>query len=207
MAEVTVFTGSHLSGRRAKIDGVLQRHWGRAILLLPSHRLVQTRRDQFLGATNAPGMLGAPFKTFDRFASDLLESEGKCAETLSDFQRSLLVQEVIGDLRGANGLGTFEVACSTPGFAVHALRIITQLKQAGVDPEHFSKIIGTREHASSFDPIVSAVYAGYQAAVIDTGVYDRVGVIWQAETLTREQVPKALAEVMRFFPVTRMASP
>lgn len=107
----------------------------------------------------------------------------------------MLVQEVIADLREAGDLGTFDAACATPGFAAHALRIITQLKQAGADHERFVEIAAARAHASGFDPIVGAVYAGYQQAVIATHVYDRVGVIWQAETLARERRLKALAEI------------
>jgi ATP-dependent helicase/DNAse subunit B len=195
MAAVTVLTGSHLSSRRARIDEILQQHWGRAILLLPSNRLAQLRRDQYLASTNATGMLGAPFKTFDQFASDILEQEGDCAETLSDFQRGLLVQEVVQDLREAGGLGPFDAACATPGFSAHVLRIITQLKQAGIDHNQFAEAIKTRPHASGFDPIVSAVYKGYQKAVIETEVYDRVGVIWQAETFARNRTPVALSTV------------
>jgi len=194
MAEVTVLTGSHLSDRRARIDDVIQQHWGRVVVLLPSHHLAQVRLDAFLSKTNAPGVLGNPFKTFDRLASDILEQEGDCAETLSDFHRGLLIQEVISDLREAGGLGTFDVACATPGFAAHALRIITQLKQAGVDHDDFAKVVAAREHPSGFDPIVSAVYKRYQEAVIATGVYDRVGVIWQAETLARDRSLKTLSE-------------
>ncbi len=195
MAEVTVLTGSQLSDRRAQIDEVLQQHWGRAILLLPSHRLVQSRRDHYLASTETAGMLGSPFKTFDQLASEVLEREGECAETLSDFQRTLLIQDVVSQLREAGGLGIFEDACSTPGFAAHALRIITQLKQAGIDHERFASIAADRERASGFDPIVSALYAGYQEAIIATHVYDRVGVIWKAETLSRDGEPKALSEV------------
>ena len=141
MAEVTVLTGSHLSDRRARIDGVIQQHWGRVIVLLPSHHLAQVRRDAFLAETDAPGVIGNPFRTFDRLASDILEQEGDCAETLSDFHRSLLIQEVIAELREAGGAGPFDKACATPGFAAHALRIITQLKQAGVDHDAFSERI------------------------------------------------------------------
>jgi len=195
MAAVTVLTGSHLSDRRARVDETLQRHWGRAILLLPSNRLAQLRRDEYLASTNATGILGAPFKTFDQLASDILEQEGDCAETLSDFQRGLLVREVVADLRDGDGLSTFDAACATTGFSAHVLRIITQLKQAGIDHEQFSEVIKARLHASGFDPIVSAVYEGYQEAVIATQVYDRVGVIWQAETIARDRTPIALTKV------------
>lgn len=195
MAEVTVFTGSHLSDRRARIHDVLLRNPGRAIVLLPSLRLAHARRDEFLAATESAGIIGAPFKNFDQFASTILEQEGKCAETLSDFQRGLLIQEVISDLRKAGALGSFDTACATPGFAAHALRIITQLKQAAVDHDDFAKIAAAREHPSGFDPIISAVYTGYQEAVIKTGVYDRVGVLWQAETLAREGTLSALANI------------
>ncbi len=195
MAEVTVLTGSHLSDRRARIHDVLQQSPGRAIVLLPSLRLAHARRDEFLTATKTAGIIGAPFKNFDQFASAILEQEGQCPETLSDFQRGLLIQEVISDLRNAGELGAFETACATPGFAAHALRIITQLKQAGVDHDLFANAVAAREHPSGFDPIVSKVYSGYQKAVIETGVYDRVGVIWQAETLARDGALKALAGI------------
>ena len=195
MAEVTVLTGSHLSDRRDQFHAILSRNPGRAIVLLPSLRLAQARRDEFLAATNSPGIIGAPFKNFDQFASAILEQEGMCAETLSDFQRGLMVQEVVANLQKAGALGTFEMACATPGFANHALRVITQLKQAGVDHDAFAEAVAAREHPSGFDPIVSAVYSGYQEAIIETGVYDRVGVIWQAETLAYKGTLKALANI------------
>jgi hypothetical protein len=105
------------------------------------------------------------------------------------------VQEVIAGLRESGTVGTFEAACGTPGFAAHVLRVITQLKQAGVDHEQFAAAIKRRDRTNGFDPVVSAVYAGYQNAVIATGVYDRVGVIWQAETLARTRPPKALSGI------------
>ncbi|MCL4693737.1 MAG: exodeoxyribonuclease V subunit gamma, partial [Candidatus Hydrogenedentes bacterium] len=83
-------------------------------------------------------------------------------------------------------------AATSPGFINHILGVITQLKQAAAEPEHFRNVIGTRRRASWLDPIVAAVYEGYQEALIRSLSYDRVGIYWRAELAARETCPPRL---------------
>ena len=55
--------------------------------------------------------------------------------------------------------------------------MITQIKQAAVEPEVFRERVQERPRPSSMDPLVAAVYDAYQAALRQVGAYDRVGTV------------------------------
>ena len=58
MAKVQVLCGAHRSQRCAQIDQVMRNHWGRSLLLTPTHGYARVRRERLLLTGGGAGMLG-----------------------------------------------------------------------------------------------------------------------------------------------------
>jgi ATP-dependent helicase/DNAse subunit B len=84
------------------------------------------------------------------------------------------------------------VAEDSPGIARHLAQVITQLKQAAVEPADFAARVAGRPEAAWMDRLVGAVYAGYQEALKASGAYDVPGLYWEAEARCRAGRPLAL---------------
>ena len=84
------------------------------------------------------------------------------------------------------------MAPDNPGLLNHLLRVITQLKQAAIDPVQFRTRLQAVKETSVFDPLVAEAYAAYQDALLASNLYDTPGLYWQAVLLGMEQKPRLL---------------
>ena len=195
MARVRMLCGPRRSERRAFLDALIQNNWGRAVLLAPTRTLAQHRLELLVIDGGLPGAWGRPVLTFQDFVVSLLRSEGHDATPIGDLERRILLDRVVAELANTPAFEALGDAARTNGFITHIQRIITQLKQAAVDPEVFRERIRKRRTPSFLDDVVSEVYTAYQQALVNAGAYDVVGLYWEAELLCKQRRPAALEQV------------
>jgi ATP-dependent helicase/nuclease subunit B len=198
MGRILLFTGPDRSDRAARIDALLREEAGAALLLTPAYAYASARREELLLGASLPGAWGNPVREFNDFARYLLEAEGREVRLLGDFERLLILEGCLGGMEASGGLSLFHAeaqpdtaAGMTPGLARHLLRVITQLKQAAIEPEDFQGRV-ERAGAAPIDQAVAQVYAAYQDALKATGHYDVPGLYWEAERHCLGAAPKAL---------------
>src|SRR5690606_10457613 len=133
--------------------------------------------------------------TFQSFAMALLRDRDANLTLLDEFERRAILESAIERLRASGELAELGGAAATPGFVTHMLRVITQLKQAAIEPAEFRARVMESGRRHWLDPVVADVYDVYQNALIASGRYDLVGLYWQAEIACRDQRPTILESV------------
>ncbi len=195
MARIQIFCGPCRSPRAGRIDALLKEHWGRALLVTPTHAYATHRRDALLSGGALQGAWGRPVRSFSDFAAWLLTCEGVHVRRITDAERRMLMDRCLhrvitrGDFAGA------AISPENSGLAAHLLHIIAQLKQAAIEPDTFRERLAQVKESSPLDPLVAAVYAEYQQALLDVGVYDVPGLYWEAVTRCEAGPPRALSGV------------
>ncbi|HUW61654.1 MAG TPA: PD-(D/E)XK nuclease family protein [Candidatus Bathyarchaeia archaeon] len=203
---VRLLCGPHGSGRPHCIDSLMRRHGSRAILLVPTRKYAQRRLETIIldghlpgltghlpGLTgHLPGLWGRAVSTFEDFVVDLLRAEGKPPARVADFERRLLLQDALARIRGNPSLAAIGAAADTRGFVSQMLRVITEIKQAAVDPDRFRSYVAAARNPSWLDPVVADVYEAYQQALLDAGVYDVPGMFWEAAVVCRQHQPRRM---------------
>jgi ATP-dependent helicase/DNAse subunit B len=195
MAQVRLLCGAQRSARSSHIDALMREHWGHALLLVPTRRYAACRAEPIILDGNLDGAWGRPVLTFDDFAATLLRAEGLNPVRLQDTERRLLLERAVERVRQSPALRALGAAAKTSGFLSHMLRVITQLKQAAIEPDDFRRRAETRSHPTPLDAVVSEVYAAYQAALREARVYDLPGLFWEADALCRTRRPAAIEGV------------
>lgn len=206
MGQVLLLSGPEQSERAARVDALLREGGNGALLLTPTSAYAALRREKLLLEGVLPGAWGNPVREFNDFARHLLEAEGLFVQLLDDFERLLIVEGCIARMISEDRLCLFDektevprergitAAPVPPGLARHLLRVITQLKQAAIEPEEFETRL-KKTGATPMDIAVAGVYAAYQEALKATGQYDVPGLYWEAELHCTESTPKALRGV------------
>lgn len=188
MAQAQLIWGTHRSDRERRINEMLFADWGAALLLVPTRPHARLRAELALLERDTPGAWGAPITTFGDFAERLLRDAGRRIVRLSDIERRLLLRQVLSGLALS---AEIRQVIDTEGFLSHLQRIIEQLKQAAVDPEDFRERVARRRLVSPLDAVVAEAYARYQEALIRLGLFDRIGVFWEAcEALRHGGLPE-----------------
>lgn len=210
MARVSLLCGPPGSERAAEIAARMRRGWGRSVLIVPTRRLVERRLDELILDAGLPGAWGRPVQTFLDFALWLLgnrglssvsdpqpasEISGSALLLMNAIERRLVLERTVRRLHTEGRLGVLSADAITPGFLTHLLRTITQLKQAAVEPAEFRQRIARRLQKSWLDEVVASAYEGYQAALVESGRYDVVGVFWQAAVACAHERPAPLETV------------
>lgn len=179
MAKVRVLCGPVKSARSALLDNLARANWGRVALLTPTQEHAKKRAEQLILGSDLPGWWGRPVTTYNKFVISLLEKEGRNPVQLSDMERQLLLERSLPS--GAPA-----------GYYAQMLRVITQLKQAAIEPAAFAQQVRKSGNAGKNDESVAEAYAVYQRALLDAGLYDLPGVFWEADVVCRENKPKIL---------------
>jgi ATP-dependent helicase/DNAse subunit B len=192
MTTARIIHGAERSARADIIDRLVLENWGHALLLTPTRRLASLRMEKIVRQGNLPGAWGRFVITPDDFAAMLLRGEGMAPVLLRDNERRLLLNNAIEMLRGIGKLDFLGAAAETGGFRSHVMRVITQLKQAAIEPDDFRKMAAKRRMKSLLDDVVAEVYSAYQEALVNAGAYDKPGLFWKADWLCRDKRPKAL---------------
>lgn len=194
MAAIRLVRGPERSGRSAFLDAQLVARPITTALLVPTRTLAKTRLERILQTNNLPGLWGNPVLSLEDFAKRIVEGEGTLVIEIDELERRLLLEEVVSRLRAQGRLDALGDASDSTGFINHALFVISQLKQAAVEPHQFRAAIPERKRPSWLDSIVADVYESYQDALLQSGKYDRVGIYWRASLIAANARPKGLAQ-------------
>lgn len=192
---VRLLCGPHGSGRAECIDSLMRRHCGHAILLVPTRKHAQRRLENIILGGHLPGLWGRAVSTFEDFVVDLLQAESKPPARVGDFERRLLLQDALARIRDNRSFAAVGAAADTRGFVSQMLRVITEIKQAAVDPDHFRSYVAAARNPNWLDPVVADVYEAYQRALLDAGVYDVPGMFWEAAVVCRDHRPRRMENV------------
>lgn len=192
MAETRLVLGTGRSARAGVLDALFAERWGAAMLVLPTRAAADRRREAIMRAQGR-GLWDNPVCDFHAFVAGLLAGEGQAPRLVGDTERRRLVE---ARLRAALATGAWadcRMPEDSPGVARHLAQVITQIKQAAVEPADFEARVAGRADATPMDRLVAAVYAGYQEALKAAGVFDVPGLYWAAEACCRAGRPARLA--------------
>ncbi len=184
MGQIAFVCGSANSERTTTIDALWRKHGDKAILLTPTERLARTRQNLLVREKRLPGLFGKHAWELTAFARTIVEASGQQVHMLSMLERRLIAHEALFSL--PSNMATSYPAV-TPGLVRHLLQIITELKQAAIEPAVFRNTLINSSHQGVFDELVAAVYDRYQAALLSEGCYDVPGLYWEAERCCKEE--------------------
>lgn len=190
MPEVRLLCGAARSGRARAINDLAREHGDAFRILVPTRQYANQRTCEFVLDAGRPGCWGRPILTFNDFVMALLRAEGRAPVCLDDLERQLLLEKALR--RYPAIIQTLGSVGETPGFHTQMLRVITQLKQAAVEPAAFRDRIAAHGHTHAFHAVVADAYAAYQDALREADVYDLPGLFWEADVLCRERRPALL---------------
>lgn len=190
MARIDLYLGPASSQRSAAVDRLFLANPGRALLVVPTRTLARRRIESLAEAAGGAGFWGAPVLEFNDFAGELLRSEGVFPHLADDIERTLLLANGVRTLLAATG--GLDAKAADSGVVAHLLRVITQLKQAAIEPADFAKRTGGARSLRPFDVLVAGAYAAYQEAMKEAGAYDVPGLFWEANFLCMEKKPRLL---------------
>ncbi|NLO34426.1 MAG: hypothetical protein GX117_13915 [Candidatus Hydrogenedentes bacterium] len=177
MGTITLICGGYQSDRSKDIDIYWENHWGRALLLTPTRRLARQRLEQFIRSHRLPGIWGAGSFELTAFAASLLENQYIPIRMVSRLERRLIVRTILEEMARDRELPSFG---QSPGLIKHLLRLITQLKQAAIDPDQFEKTITAHDQQNPMDIFTATVYKAYQKILHQKAYYDVPGLYWAA---------------------------
>ncbi len=190
---ITVLCGPNGSARAGRIDQRLRESAGSALLLVPSVRQAKRRREQFFSAEGCPGAWGAPVLSLKDFAQDLVSREGVVVTNFeSGFQQRLLMEHCLREVAVELPETSLVRIRQTPGLIRHLVSVVNDLKQAAIEPDVFATRLEQAEYTASLDEGVAAVYALYQEAMQEAGLYDVPGLYWHADYFAGQGCPKVL---------------
>jgi ATP-dependent helicase/nuclease subunit B len=199
LARVRTLCGPYRSRRSAEIDARLVEQWGRAVLLVPTRAAANARLEAILSSSGLAGAIDRPVQTFEDFVLRVIHSVERAPRILSDFERELLLADAIKRHAGAETFSALGEGAATRGFRTHILRVITQLKQAAIDPPAFWQALLRRKSKSWLDEAVASIYEGYHNALLITGAFDRVGLFWAAHELCQDAKPQTISDIDALF--------
>ena len=183
MGRITVACGATRSERAAYIDAVWHEQGERAILLTPTRRVARARQEAFVRRHGLPGVYGDQAWELTDFARVLVEQTQRGVRMVSMLERRLMTRLALETVLNEKNAPALDM---TPGLVRHLLGVITQLKQAAIEPKTFRAAVSRQKRrADTFDGLVARVYEGYQAALIESARYDVPGLYWEAERLCR----------------------
>ncbi len=193
MTQVEFYCGTHRSDRAAAIDTLVAQYWGRALLITPTHALASRRMEALLLGGTLPGAFGAPVREFTRFAENMLAAGGSRPRMLESLDRLLLMEGCLAEMAAERAEDDTGPDPAAPGWPRHLLDVITELKQAAIEPEEFAARVKALKNPGPFDELVAGAYARYQQALLNAGAYDVPGLYWEARALCESGAPGILA--------------
>lgn len=188
----TVYAGGPRTARVAQIDRLLAEHWGQAILIVPTRAAARERLERILRTRQLPGCLGKPVLDFKAFVEDILRAEGEHPVNASDLHRRLALESALRARHGANLAEAAPDPTSSRGLLDHLLEVITQIKQAAIEPAAFRACILSASAPNPLDSMIADAYEAYQERLIARDLYDVPGLYWRAHDLAVATAPRAL---------------
>lgn len=192
--------GGQRSARTAILDRTLAQHWGRAMLVVPTRGAARLRLEHILRTHQLPGALGPTVIDFKSFAEEILKGEGEHPRKANDLRRRMILEDALAQLRAAGDIPGLPDPATGAGLVAHLLEVLTQLKQAALEPQDFRARVQQGGAITPLDAMTAAAYEAYQHALIAAGLYDVPGLYWRAHDIAQAGPPRALArcEVLIF---------
>lgn len=154
MGQITIVCGAANSERATAIDALWREHGDKAILLTPTGRLARIRQNLLVREKHLPGLFGKHAWELTDFARAIVEASGQQVHMLSMLERRLMVHQTLVSLPTETDAAYPAV---TPGLVRHLLQIITELKQAAIEPAVFRNTLINSSHQGVFDELVAVV--------------------------------------------------
>ncbi len=183
---------------------------GQALWIGPTQRAVEAARRQW--ACEGGGSAAATFLTFQDFVEEIIRVNDPGSRPLSNGQRRLLADEIVGELHTAGELSHFSAVVETRGFAEGVFALLAELKRNEVWPGEFARAAYHRGYngphvaarhkgvaISVKDRQVARIYAQYQSRLIRHHLYDMEGRYWYARDLLASGVRKPFEAVRTIF--------
>ncbi len=178
MPEISLLLGTWASQRAKMVEEALMKSSGTGLLVVPSQTQARVRRECL--ALQGNGTWGKSVITFTDFAEWLLQDFGVSFRRIGDYERYLILDQCLQYLDNTGELPMLAVPVDTPGLIHHLLRVITQLKQAAIEPEEFHHRIVEGNLVDDFDTLVAKSYMAYQTRLQQMQAYDIPGLYWEA---------------------------
>lgn len=161
-----------------KRDQPLAKIW----VLLATERQVIDFRRRLIERADRPVLFNVEFFNFYTLYEHLLDRAGQPARGIDETTRDGLIRLLLSEQVAAGKLPVFAPIAHTPGLIRVVGDFIYELKQNLVKPEVFSDGV-TRLGAAPKMREVVALYAAYQARLIQHNIVDREGQGWLAQAL------------------------
>lgn len=195
MSRVRILCGPKRSDRAQIVEDLFVERANRALFVLPTGHAVQQTVHSLLERGRLPGLWRQPVVTFQGLVERVLKHTSVSTEVVGDHERRLLVESAVHFVFKTPKKHALAERPMTIGFVNHVVRVVTQLKQAAVEPAEFREIVKRRGQPHPYDTFVADVYEHYQAALKTAAAYDLVGLYWEARIAVETQKPAGLQDV------------
>lgn len=191
MAQVSIVLGPPRTGKSEYaverfVAAVGQSGVDAALLLLPTARRAAEVRRQIVAEGRVPALFDARIMTFPLLAQALLTANRVPAAEIGPMPQRLILRQVVQELALAGDLPYLQEVQSFTGFTEALCQLIGELKRAAVDPARFEDAIRAARLDDQRSGEVAAIYAAYQKALVELGVFDTEGLFWWARDILRD---------------------
>ena len=191
MAQVSIVLGPPRTGKSEYaverfVAAVGQSGVDAALLLLPTARRAAEVRRQIVAEGRVPALFDARITTFPLLAQALLTANRVPAAEIGPMPQRLILRQVVQELASAGDLPYLQEVQSFTGFIEALCQLIGELKRAAVDPARFEDAIRAARLDDQRSGEVAAIYAAYQKALVELGVFDTEGLFWWARDILRD---------------------
>jgi len=146
-------------------------------VLLASSAQVVSFRQRLLDASREGVLFGVEFFTFADLYVRLLDRAGDPQHLISATARTHVLRRVIERLDAEGALELFSPIARTPGFVAWVGRLVSELKQELVQPEHYHEVASQR---GPKDRDLARIYGAYQDLLRERHLVDSHGAGWVA---------------------------
>lgn len=191
MAQISIVLGPPRTGKSEYaverfVAAVGQNGVDAALLLLPTARRAAEVRRQIVAEGRVPALFDARIMTFPLLAQALLTANRVPAAEIGPMPQRLILRQVVQELASAGDLPYLQEVQSFTGFTEALCQLIGELKRAAVDPARFEDAIRAARLDDQRSGEVAAIYAAYQKALVELGVFDTEGLFWWARDILRD---------------------
>ena len=195
MPRVRVIAGTARSDRAARIDALLAHSPDRSLLIVPTQHHAQLRTEVLLRTSGRAAIFDPPVVTFDGLVRRVLRGTPLEHASIEPLRQHLLLRHVVERVAANGSLDAIGTAARTEGFLDHLQSVISQLKQAAIEPDDFLQRLRNAKRKNAMDGVVAAVYAAYQDELRRSNAVDLQGMYWLARNICEDACPAALQPV------------
>ena len=186
---LTILAGPARSG---KTEQLLRRYravlgqWppAAALWLAPTWRAATEVRQRLFDGTFR-GCFQPAVLTFEKFAETILHAAGLPIRPVARLMKRELIRQIIDQQSALGRLTHFQSIAATGGLVDLICEFIGELKRLEIWPEEFHRACSTRGIGNK-DVELSEIYAAYQQALREHGLFDAEGRFWWARDVLQK---------------------